>query len=129
MSVFITLQKILKSNESIAEKMTEELFNKKDLYAITDGREIEDCKLLTPLSNELRIRILKVLSKGGHYYSQLEHEVGLKGGHFHFHLDKLIEGGYVTQDADKGTYNITINGLSALKFLFEFKQHVLLNQK
>jgi len=108
--------------------MITDLFSRKHLYTIIDGGEKDDCKLLTPLSNELRIRILKVLSKGGTYYSQLEREVGLRGGHFHFHLDKLIEGGYVSQDGEKGPYIATINGLKVLKFLYELKQHVLINQ-
>ncbi|MFW9973598.1 MAG: winged helix-turn-helix domain-containing protein [Candidatus Odinarchaeota archaeon] len=128
MSVFRSLQNILKSNQRITDDMTNEFFNKKDLYTIIDGSESEDSKLLTPLSNELRIKILKVLSRGGTYYSQLEREVGLKGGHFHFHLDKLIECGYITQESEKGPYITTINGLKALKFLFELKQQVLINQ-
>ncbi|MFX1273760.1 MAG: winged helix-turn-helix domain-containing protein [Promethearchaeota archaeon] len=123
-----SLQDILNSKKLITDEMTANLFSKKHLYNIIDGNEKEDSKLLTPLSNEIRIKILKVVSKGGTYYSQLEREVGIKGGSFHFHLDKLVEGGYIIQEGEKGPYIATINGLKALQFLFELKKHFLLYQ-
>jgi len=124
---YTSLRGLLKANQIITDDMTSNLLNKKHLYNILDGSEKEDSKLLTPLSNELRIKILKIVSKGGIYYSQLEREIGLKGGSFHFHLEKLIEGGYVTQESEKGPYIATINGLRALKFIFELKKQFLVN--
>lgn len=125
--IFSTLKDILNKNKLILDEKTKDLFSKKQEYSIIDGNEKDDCKLLTPLSNELRLKILKTLSKGGTYYTQLEREVGLKGGHFHFHLDKLIEGGYIKRQGEKGPYIITTNGLKALKFLFDLKQEVYFN--
>ena len=120
-----SLQAILKSNQRKTDEMTNNLFNKKQLYDSIDRIEKEDCKLLTPLSNETRLKILKNLSKGGMYYAQLEKKIGIKGGHFHFHLDKLLEARYVSQEEEKGPYLITTKGLKALKFLYELREDII----
>ena len=124
-NIYQSLHEILDSNQAITEEMTVKTFNKKQIYESIDGTEQDDCKLLTPLSNETRLRILKTLSKGAMYYTQIEREIGIKGGHFHFHLDKLIEAGYVSQEEEKGPYLITTKGLKALKFLYELREELI----
>ena len=123
--IYSSLQEILNSNQVITKEMTAKMFNKKRMYDSIDGTEQDDCKLLTPLSNEIRLKILKILSKGGMYYAQLEREIGIRGGHFHFHLEKLIDAGYVTQEEEKGPYLITTKGLKALKFLYELREDII----
>jgi hypothetical protein len=94
-SIYSSLQEILNSNQVITNEITGNMFDKKRMYDSIDGTEQNDCKLLTPLSNETRLKILKILSKGGMYYTQIERQIGIKGGHFHFHLDKLIEDTFI----------------------------------
>ena len=64
----------------------------------------------------------KNLRKGGKTYSQLEIQMGIKAGHLIFHLEKLINAGYVAQE--KRIYVITVNGLKALKFLFNLREEL-----
>ena len=123
---FKSLYEIINFSEEKALKYNRDLFSKLREYDITEESEKIECKLLSPLSNEIRLKILKILGKGGAYYAQLEREVGLKGGHFNFHLDKLIEADYVSQKDEKGPYSITTNGLKVLRFLFELRQEVCL---
>ncbi len=82
--------------------------------------EDEICKHLVPLSNITRLRILKILEKGGRNYADLERETGIKAGHLLFHLNKLIAVGYVKQEKPQGRYLITRNGLKALQMSQEF---------
>ena len=93
---------------------------------IAESNEKELCKMITPISNEARIKILKVLCKNGLYYSQIEREVGIKGGHFHFHLEKLIEAGYIEQEREKGIYSITVKGLKILRLLYGLNQEIII---
>ena len=123
--VFKKLEQLIGSSKETSTKLTKDLFSINRELSLIEGNE-EECNLLSPLANEIRLKILKILSKGGRYYTQLEREIGLKGGHFHFHLDKLIEARYVIQEEEKGPYLITTNGLKALKFLYELKQEMIL---
>ena len=87
-----------------------------------EGNEKRESKLMSVLGNETRIRILKELSKGSNYYTQLERILGLKGGHFNFHLKELKDAEFVeTRERDK-LYHITPKGLKALKMLFEISR-------
>ena len=88
-----------------------------------DGVEDEIYALLTPLSNEIRLKIMNDLRKGGKPYSVLETHTGIKAGHLRFHLEKLINGGYVTKE--KKNYILTLNGLKVLKFLFELRAELI----
>ncbi|MFX0072423.1 MAG: winged helix-turn-helix domain-containing protein, partial [Candidatus Hermodarchaeota archaeon] len=122
--IFKSLNEIIDFSEQKTLKSKNVLFSRIKEYNLSEINEKKESNLLIPLSNETRIKILKILSKGGAYYSQLQRQVGLKGGHFYFHLDKLINAGYITHEEDKGLYLITINGLKALKFLFELSQEL-----
>ncbi len=73
------------------------------------------CDRLVPLSNVTRLRILKILTKGGKNYAFLERETGIKAGHLRFHLNKLVTAGYVKQEKPQGRYLISRNGLKALQ--------------
>ena len=122
--VFRTLEKLIKSIKRKAAKQAKALYSIGRASRMIEGSE-EECNLLSPLSNETRLKILKSLSTGSLYYNQLERQVGIKGGPFHFHLKKLIEAGYVEQDEDK-IYKIANNGLKALKLLMELKGELLI---
>ncbi|MBD3254578.1 MAG: ArsR family transcriptional regulator [Candidatus Lokiarchaeota archaeon] len=89
----------------------------KDLFLLKDLKK--GSELVSPLSNDKRIKILTELCKGKQFYNQLEECVGIRGGPFYFHLKKLIESGYVKQISEKGPYNITPTGLKAIKLLVE----------
>ena len=121
--VFVTLVKLIKSTKKKATKQTKDLYSISRESSVVEGSE-EECNLLTPLSNKMRLKILKTLSNGSHFYNQLERQVGIKGGRFHFHLKKLIDASYVYQEQDKGPYKITMSGLKALKFLVDLKEEL-----
>ncbi len=84
----------------------------------SDHKEITEdviCDHLMPLSNVTRLRILKILAKGGKNYAFLERETGIKAGHLRFHLKILVTVGYVKQEKPKGRYLISRNGLKVLQ--------------
>ena len=66
------------------------------------------------------------LRKGGKSYSLLEKFTGIKAGHLRFHLEKLINGGYIIKE--KKNYILTINGLKVLKFLYELRAELTLTR-
>jgi len=123
--LFDSIRNLIDSDIQINLDHSKKIIRKISEIRIKEGKEKEECKMLAPLSNEIRLRILKVLNKGSTYYTQLERELGLKGGHFHFHLDKLIEAGYVKQEEDKGPYRISLKGIKALQFLYELHQEMI----
>ncbi len=72
-------------------------------------------KMLGDLADESRLKILRALEKGPKYQKELIEESGAKGGSFKHHCDRLIEQGFVTQEAVRGRYLITFKGREALK--------------
>ncbi len=82
-------------------------------------------ELLAPLSNNLRIKILKELSKGSKSFTQLEQEIKIQGGHLQHHLKYLIKANYVEK---KGDYHLTTSGLIILKYLNNLSK-IIYNQK
>ena len=96
---------------------------KRDLeFQLSEGNEQKESALMSALANETRIKILKELSKGNMLYSQLERKLGLKGGHFHFHLKNLIRVNYIKLEEESGAYSITTNGLKAIKIIHELSK-------
>ena len=123
--IFQTLWNLITISKEESKNNVKNIFSMNKELNNREGSEKEEYNLLNPLSNENRLKILKKLSKGGTYYTQLERQIGIKGGHFHFHLNKLVKSGYVIQEENKGKYLITINGLKALKFLFELREGMI----
>ncbi|TFG14271.1 MAG: ArsR family transcriptional regulator [Promethearchaeota archaeon] len=124
-NVFGDLLKIMESSDHYTLEKTKNLFKKIKDINLAEGKEKQECELLIPLSNEFRIKLLKILGKRDTYYSQLERELGKKGGPFKFHLKKLIDAGYVKKNNESGLYQITTKGLKVLNFLNELRQDIL----
>ncbi|MFX1295865.1 MAG: winged helix-turn-helix domain-containing protein [Promethearchaeota archaeon] len=121
MQIYLTLKDLITTSiEKI--KYTEELFALKKDSIFEDGSEDEINNIISPLSNVIRLKILKNLRKGGKTYSQLEKQMGIKAGHLLFHMEKLINAGYVMQK--KRNYIITISGLKILKYLYGLKEEL-----
>ncbi|MFX1299309.1 MAG: ArsR/SmtB family transcription factor [Promethearchaeota archaeon] len=72
-------------------------------------------RLLAPLANEDRIRILYLLADEPRYHQDLMELSGLTPGTLPHHLKQLEDAGYVTQERVRGRYLITIPGRMALK--------------
>jgi len=49
----------------------------------------------------------------------------VKGSHLQFHLNNLVQAGYVTQEKPQGKYLITTKGLKALRFSYELSEVAL----
>jgi len=116
---FKTLEGLINGATEVPAKFTNDLYSPRNWLRLDDVSEEEMCNWLAPLSHVLRLKILKVLGKGGKNYSQLERQIGARGGHLQFHLNNLIQAGYVAQERHQGEYLITRNGLIALKFIYE----------
>lgn len=124
--IYIVLKNLLDSTEQQILEDFKNLFNRELEYQLSEGNEKKESTLMSALANETRIKILKELSKGNMLYTQLERKLGLRGGHFHFHLNNLIKVNYITQEKETGSYLITTRGLKALKFLFELSKETSL---
>lgn len=118
-NTFKTLEELIEAATEVSAKFTKDLYTPKKWLGFEDVKEEEICNLLAPLSHVTRLKILKKLGKGGENYTQLERKIGVKGGHLQFHLNNLIQAGYVTQEKPQGKYVITRKGLIALKFSHE----------
>ena len=125
LQLFDSIKNLIDSDVEKNLDQSKKIIRKISKIRIKEGKEEDECKMLAPLSNEIRLKILKILNKGSTYYTQIERELGIKGGHFHFHLDKLIEAGYVMQEEDKGPYRISLKGIKALQFLYELHQEMI----
>ena len=88
-------------------------------FELLKGNEKLESKIMSVLGNENRLKILKELSKGKNYYTNLERTLGLRGGHFNFHLTQLKDANLVTIDTSDKSYDITPKGLKALKMVIE----------
>jgi len=91
-----------------------------------DPLEIEnDLKIL---ASKERLYILKLLFREGKYFTELEEHTGLNPSPLTFHLSKLIEGGFVSQEKTRGRYLITTKGrvaLMLLGYLHQFMRRIL----
>ena len=96
-----------------------ELLKRETEFELLNGNEKLESKIMSVLGNENRLKILKELSKGKNYYTNLERTLGLKGGHFNFHLTQLKDANLVAIDDKDKSYNITTKGLKALKMVIE----------
>ncbi|MFX1356994.1 MAG: ArsR/SmtB family transcription factor [Promethearchaeota archaeon] len=117
--ILINISDFLNTTKQNSISDFKELLKRENEFELFEGNEKEESKLMSVLGNENRIKILKELSKGRNYYTQLERIVGLKGGQFNFHLKELKDAKFVESSELDKSYSITIKGLSALKMLFE----------
>lgn len=124
-NTFKTLEELIEAATEVSAKFTKDLYTPKKWPSFEEIKEEEICNLLAALSHVIRLKILKNLGKGGKNYAQLEHQIGVKGGHLQFHLNNLIQAGYVTQEKPQGKYLITMKGLKALRFSYELSEVAL----
>ena len=112
---FKLLKDLIIDSKELSLKYLEELTLNDQQSEFEEVNEKLLNNLLTPLSNVVRLKILKNLSKGGKFYSQLEEATGIKAGHLLFHIEKLKEVKYVSQENKK--YLITLKGRKALNLI------------
>ena len=112
-NVLQTLRESIESSRHAHVQLSAEIFAPAKWAGQKQVGEEEICTRLVPLVNVTRLRILKILEKGGRNYASLERETGIKAGHLRFHLNKLITAGYVSHEKPQGRYLITRNGLKA----------------
>ncbi len=95
----------MKENESRFLVSQESIDNDKIMYS-----EEKIHKILSSLSNKVRLRILRVLWQEALQFSEIEENILVKGGHLQFHIGKLKEEGLVRQEKNRGKYLITQKG-------------------
>lgn len=121
--IFTDIKDFLETTRQNSISKTKELLNLGNELELSEGKEEEESKIMSVLGNEHRIKILKELSKGSNYYSQLERLVGLKGGQFNFHLNELKDANFIESGKNNRGYSITAKGLKALKMIFEITKN------
>jgi hypothetical protein len=124
MEPFRILKDLIIDSKELSSRYFEELTFLEEEPELEEMNEDLINNLLTPLSNVIRLQILKHLSKGGKYYSQLEVSTGIKAGHLLFHIEKLKDAKFVIQENKK--YLITIKGRKALSLISGLKRELSL---
>ncbi|MCG3218003.1 MAG: winged helix-turn-helix transcriptional regulator [Candidatus Heimdallarchaeota archaeon] len=71
--------------------------------------------ILSALSDGKRLRMLKALEDGPLYQQELSKQSNSFGGTFKHHMDKLLDARFVVQEAVRGRYIISREGLESLK--------------
>lgn len=123
--IFKLLKDLITDSKELSSKYFKELTLLEEELEIEETNEEQINEILTPLSNVIRLKILKNLKKGGKYYSQLEEEIGIKAGHLLFHIEKLKEANYVIQENKK--YIITLNGRKVLNLISGLRKELSFN--
>jgi DNA-binding transcriptional ArsR family regulator len=124
MEPFRLLKDLIIDSKELSARYFEELTLIEEEPYLEEANEELINNILTPLSNVIRLEILKHLSKGGKYYSQLEESTGIKAGHLLFHVEKLRDAKFVIQENKK--YLITMKGRRALSLISGLKRELSL---
>ncbi len=67
-----------------------------------------------PLSNVIRVKILKSLASEPKSFADLAKLTGLRGGNLLFHLEKLLTAGIILQKGERKEYTLTSRGYELL---------------
>lgn len=121
---FKLLKDLIIDSKELSLKYLEEITLNDQYASFEEVNEEELNNLLTPLSNVVRLKILKTLSKFGKHYSQLEEATGIKAGHLLFHIEKLKGVKYIIQENKK--YLITLKGRKALNLILGLSRELSL---
>ncbi len=124
MEPFKMLKELLIDSKELSSRYFEELTLLEEEPELEEVSKELIINMLTPLSNVIRLQILKHLSKGGKFYTQLEELTGIKAGHLLFHIEKLMGAKFVIQENKK--YLITMKGRKALSLIFGLKKELSL---
>ncbi|MFW9980077.1 MAG: winged helix-turn-helix domain-containing protein [Candidatus Thorarchaeota archaeon] len=121
-STFESLKELLEAYlDRPIERSAAKEISKKDLSHLSSEQMTN---LLKPLSNRVRLEILKELGKGGKHYTTIERKLGIKGGHLQYHLDSLLDAGYISKDRSFGNYHLTRQGLRILHTIFQLQEAI-----
>jgi predicted transcriptional regulator len=80
-----------------------------------------DKKVRTPLSHEVRLQIMLSIFKGNNRFAHFIEATGLSGGHLLYHVNKLIEHGFIQQYYSKD-YGLTKKGMRVLLSLAQLNK-------
>jgi predicted transcriptional regulator len=87
--------------------------------------DIDEKKLvksvLTPISHEKRLKILKSIASEPQTFSSLSNLVSLKGGNLIFHIDKLQKSDLIFQKQDHKEYMLTTKGFKVIQLLLNIE--------
>lgn len=72
-------------------------------------------RVVDPLGNVDRLRILDYLRSGGKSFNEIEQYIGKTGSSLTHHLTPLLEAGYIIKGEVRGMYYITVMGRLAYK--------------
>jgi DNA-binding transcriptional ArsR family regulator len=67
-------------------------------------------KVISPLGNEERLKIIDHLTKGPKTFNELEEYTSRTGSSLTHHLTPLLDAGYVVKGEVRGTYYVTVEG-------------------
>jgi hypothetical protein len=93
---------------------------KTEISAINEEEIVKN--VLEPLSNKMRLQILKSMASKTHRFSALSELTGLRGGNLLFHIQKLLESDLIIQRHERGDYMITKKGFNLILLLADFQQ-------
>lgn len=74
-------------------------------------------RMLSPLSNALRIRVLRMLAEEDHSLSEISKELDIKTGHLLFHIRALKVNDFILSDRKSKRYALTGRGRTVMRCL------------
>ena len=95
-------------------KIVDSFFSGIELKDVIECPPKKVVKVIAPLSNENRIRILQELLKNTKTSSELSSILGLEGGQLYHHLKELMLAGYI-ETIERGKYALTSRGCIAIR--------------
>lgn len=121
---FQSLEELMANTQIIMKTRTGISVSDRSLSGSEDIDEEGILGMVTPLSNIIRLKIMKDLAEKGKNYTVLERQLGIKGGHLQFHLNKLISAGYIYKEKKYNKYSLTLKGLKVLRSLQELSEEL-----
>ena len=120
--------------EGVASELERSLFwenrvTKERPTVMSDSEVNHTAAIMSALGNEHRIKIMKELTWGGLYASDLQDALKeISSSTLSSHLDVLQEAGLVVQERRRGRYLITMNGRLAIKMAASIAKRVELGK-
>jgi len=112
-SLFIKQVNLMRSMRIYADNQE----HKTDISALKT--KVIMSEILEPVSNNQRLEILRAVAFETKSFSAFSELTGLRGGNLLFHLQKLMDSGFILQQHERGDYMITEKGFKILQGLNE----------
>jgi predicted transcriptional regulator len=119
---FLAINSGLLSQLTMIEEPMTPFLNETRTVGSLDPVAIEQC-VLDPVAHRARLQVMLSIFKGENRFADFTVATGLKGGHLLYHINKLLDGGFIQQYESKD-YVLTRKGLKMLVLLAQMGEEL-----